>query len=538
MLSLGAAKLKKDTNWLEWIVLPGALIGMLIFLAAAIRLTLNLCTAKLPQDSTLMVFAVIVIIEGVYGTLFLSKAMPPAILRGLELVFIIQVSKYLTLRALPGVDVTAQALLSVRNLLDLTFAVPVGFMLLLWLLAVGFTSNLVWMRPTYEDMRVPSLSGTYSTLVDQPFEVKQRQVSAYRQIGRRFLRLTFLLLGCWIVLTKMVHEPQDLHKTAYHYALLGGGFFVFGLLLVSLSYLYETRKLWEQEGATVSAGLEIAWVRNTALVVLLLIIVGFILPANISPLDSSMLVGLFDWLFGWVKDIDISPAVMSPDTPSTSNTTKTSRSPSFAYQDMDFLNLLGWGLFFLGAILWSILPQIIARVGVILLILGIVLWAIYKDTQRAPKILRLPMLFVQWIGKYFLLLLKFLRSLVFASYNRVRRLGKTVGRKLEQEVLVSYSQETPGKDQNLLGMHGWIRHFFSWLLVKGKALGRERWPSETANEYVMKLSDEFTDLEQDLTTIGKLYTEVRYSNYQPDQKLEEQGRTSCQRVRRKLEPVD
>ncbi|HHV44509.1 MAG TPA: DUF4129 domain-containing protein [Firmicutes bacterium] len=506
---------------------------MLICFATVTRLTLVLCTERFSPDSIFLFLAIGVVIEGVYGTLVLAKAMPPALLRVLEVSVIVLLGKYFTITTFLEVDVTLSALLSVRNLLSLTYAVPVGYLLVLWVLAVILTSNLIWMRPTYENLRVPSFSDTYSQMVVQPFAVRERQETAYPKLGRWFFRLTLFLLACWVLTSKYAAPSRQI---AYVYALWGIGFAVCGLLLISLSYLYESRKLWQQAGASLSAGLELTWVRSTALVLVGLMAVGFILPANISPLDSSMLVGLFQWLFGWLQDLEISPAVVSPDSSAGSSTTRSNqRTPSFGYhQQLDTLNVIGWGLFFLGAFLWSILPQLLARLGVVLILLGLVLWAIYKDAKHAPKALRLPILFVQWLGKYALLLWRFIKSLFTVSYSRVRRLGKKAERRIWEEVIKFQTPETTA-EEGVVNNQPWIRRFFSWLMEQGEALGWGRRPSETANEYVGKLAEKYDDLEVDLMTIGQVYTQVRYSGRELGGEVEEKAQKSSERVQRRLE---
>jgi len=450
-------------------------------------------------------YIIFIVFEATYLTYAFARLRPPASVRLLECVTTILILKSLLIWS--GVDfgyeVFWQQLLYKTTWTGTSFIVPGLVTAWIWWLATAFAADFIWLNPPGLGFFNPtSWSATYDDTREARQHRLRRHVASYQRIIHRVFRSALAIV---LIYGAGAEFYPDLAATGTAWKwriILYAAVFVFGFwVLIASAHLLRMRNVWSEVGITVADDLPSKWLLGTLAAMIPLLVVGLLLPANISPLS---MVGVLNFLFRWTKVENIGLLSQYVNAPGQHAETSRALAPSGQRTAPVF------------AIINSLATLAAAALvtAAVIAVVGWLIRVIYRrELGRLPAFLKFPVMFYLYVRNLIRIIAKsayraWLRFLRGPAVSFVRRLASSGARKHPRA-----SDRAPGVITRLRLTT--IRSLYASLLLIAKERGFFRRPHQTAKEYGRNLAARLEEGASEVERLTDLYLEARYSRHDP-----------------------
>ena len=490
---------KQQGHWLERLTMPGLASIFTISLLILGRQYLVIMAPQVCVPRWVIAAGAIAAVESIYAAGMHLRLRTPVSLRILELLAILSLV-YVGLRiGRTGGEYPFFSSLIWRNP---DVLLPLLLVAGAWSLARGYGQAFVGLGDIARevgDQGAQTFSWeTESYLSD--YQVSEGRSRTATYFTRRFL--FYASLSC--VLNAIVIEgfPERLAQLTgwsnlTNLATLGLLFS--GLLLQACVYLYRLQVIWQEVRIPVGPELPSQWVWSSIGFIGLVLLLGSIVPAGLSPLSfSRTMAALGRWLG---KTMEFSVPQQQPGG-------GTAYTPSPGLTGVPEAGVFSW----LVAIFYFIMSfvMVVVVLGVVAALVGLVLLTFFRDEwEKLHGLFRIPVYVYLWSRETLRQLLRLIsigarRGKVL--WNRLHRAEPV--RQVERGTRRQLHRRAPPTAAAL-----YVRYLFGLLIEAAGRHGMAPGLGETPLEYSASLGSKLHTAQEELELLTDSYLEARYSEH-------------------------
>ncbi len=372
-----------------------------------------------------------------------------------------------------------------------------------WGLSVWYSMDLDEMEGDEALLKVADLGGYSSNRGG----VREGMVGRFLTVG--FIMV--LMVGVMnIDLTALIVGKVSMHRSSAFNILL---YFMFGLLLLSLTHFAILRAGWAWERIPIDPQMGKRWIAYSLVTLLGVVLISFFLPTDYSlglletvgyvlSVIFSFIYGLFlliltpvFWLLGWLLRILRSEEIteLQPEQP------KLPEIPESLMTGPDPFWMLLQSILF-----WTVFVGVIVYAFYLYLKQNRELYpAQLIERLRKVRGFRLLADALHWLRGRVKGFNQAVAAMVGAGIERVRAIGRRTP--LEALRFINPRRLSPRER---------VRFFYLAMVRRGSESGLERKPTQTPYEYVHKLEDELPEASDTLAGMTEAFVEARYTQHE------------------------